>query len=268
MKRTYLLPFALFLLFVSSFLSAQTGITVGPPRTYFTTQAGESQTHKLIVSNPSKSGSMNLVVSLNDWSYDKNGSNVVADSGTLPTSLSGWLVVMPQTFFTLAPGESKELEVTLTAPSSYDPNVPVRTALLYITQTNPADSFNEKGALIKVSVRTGVKIYHRFAVEARNPDLQFTGFKYEKDSKSLKLSFDNTGNVWTDGMITSELISQADGSTIKLEDQAIYTMPGDQRELVLPLPKDLKPGKYIATSTFSHSEKDVIKMAELTFTHE
>ncbi len=247
---------------------AQTGITVGPPRMYFVSDAGETKTQKLLVSNPSKTGTMNLTVSFNDWHYDTLGSNVVVDPQTLPTSLTSWITVMPQTFFILGPGEARELEISLTAPAQSNQGEPVHTAMLYITQTNSTDSFNEKGALVKVSVRTGIKLYHRYSSVQKNPDIEFTDYKYESKDQQLRLSFDNAGNTWTDGVISSELISQSDGSTIKLEDQIIYTMPSDHRQVVLKLPPTLKKGKYIATSTFSQVDNDVIKMAELPFTYE
>lgn len=262
----YFLIWALFL--VPTVATAQTGISVGPPRTYFVTAPGETQTKKLLVSNPSTTGAMNLTVSFNDWSYNTSGNNVIADPGTLPSSLTSWITVMPQTFFTLGPGESKELEISLTAPPMGADAEPVHTGLLYITQTNSNDSFNEKGALIKVSVRTGVKIYHRYTSLTANPDLTFTDFKKDPAKNQLLLSLVNDGNTWTDGIIQSELISQSDGSTVKLEDLVVYTMPKDRREIALKLPSNLKKGKYIATSTFSHTENDIIKMAELSFTYE
>ncbi len=267
MKRLFYIIGLLFLFF-PTIIHAQTGITVGPPRTYFISAPGEIQTKKILISNPSKTATLNLTVSFNDWSYDIHGGNVIVDSGTLPTSLAGWLTVMPQTFFTLAPGESKELEISLTAPSPSEPFEPVHTAMLFLTQTNPSDSFNEKGALVKVAVRTGVKIYHQYTADTPKPDITFTDFKFEKENKQLLLNFNNDGNTWTDGTIQSELISQTDGSVVKLADQVIYTMPKDHRQVTIKLPDDLKPGKYLATSTFSHSENDVIKMAELAFTYE
>ncbi len=267
MKRLFLFV-AVALFFGFSSLQAQTGITVGPPRNYFITEPGATQTEKILVSNPSKNTTMSLVVSFKDWMYSDTGQNQIEDPGSLPNSLSNWINVMPQTFFTLGPGEAKELEITLTAPDKEDPSNPVHTSLLFITQTNATDSFNEKGALIKVSVRTGVKLYHRFSTKPAEHNLEFTNFKFNKDSGQLVLSFTNTGNIWTDGTIKSEVISQTDGTIRELQDEIIYTMPGDKRDLMMALPEDLKKGKYIVTSTFSHVDNDIIKMAELTFTYE
>ncbi|MDQ0477956.1 molecular chaperone [Chryseobacterium sp. MDT2-18] len=255
------------LLLCSAFLKAQTGLEVTPPRNYFGSAAGESSTKKIIVTNSSKTSPLTLTVSFSDWQYDDNGNNIMANPGTLPNSCSNWISVQPQSYFSLGPGESKEIEVTVTPPSPRTDTLNVHTAMLYITQTNPIDSYNEHGALIKVSLRNGVKIYHRYNNPSHS-NVEFTDFKFDKKSNKLELSLDNKGNIWTDGPIATELINQSDGKKYQLEDQIIYTLPGDQRSVPIPLPKDLKPGKYIATSTFSYGDDDMIKMAELTFIHE
>lgn len=257
----------LFLIFCGNFSSAQTGLEITPPRNYFTSVAGEISTKKIIVTNSSKTSPLTLTVSLNDWEYDKNGSNVMAEAGTLSNSCAKWVSIQPQSYFNLAPGESQEIEVTVTPPKLRTDSLNVHTAMLFITQTNPIDSYNENGALIKVSLRNGVKVYHRYNTPIEE-NIEFDDFKMDKKSNNLELTIANKGNIWTDGSVTTELINQNDGKKHLLEDQIIYTMPGDQRRLPIPLPKDLKPGKYIATSTFSYGDDDTIKMAELTFIHE
>lgn len=246
---------------------AQTGLDVMPPRTYYSSAAGSSSVNKIKVSNPSKSNSLTLSISVEDWEYDANGNNVIAEAGTLKNSASTWISIKPQSFFTLAPGESQDVEVTVTPPAKRFDSLNVHTALVFVSQTNPVDSYNDKGALIKISLRSGVKIYHRYD-ENLPPIVDFTDYQYNKLLKKLNLSIANNGNTWTDGTVVTELVNQTDGSQIKLDDQMIYTLPGDRRLVGIALPAALKPGKYIATSTFSYGDDDTIKMAELTFIHE
>ncbi|MCQ4036122.1 fimbrial biogenesis chaperone [Kaistella montana] len=255
------------LLFLSgTFFKAQTSLEVTPPRNYFSSAAGESTTKKIIVTNSSKKNALTLTISFNDWKYDEHGSNIMAEPESFPNSCSNWISVQPQSYFSLEPGESKEVEVTVTPPATRTDTLNVHTAMLFITQTNPIDSYNENGALIKVSLRNGIKIYHNYNTPTHS-DVEFTNFIFDKKFNKLELAIENKGNIWTDGPIATELINQSDGKKYQLEDQIIYTMPGDQRSVLIPLPKDLKPGKYIATSTFSYGD-DTIKMAELTFIHE
>lgn len=260
--------FPLFAVAIPLFTLAQTGITVSPPRTYFESRTGEAQEKKILVTNPSKTSALNLTVSFSDWQYNQLGDNLITEPNTLDNSMVSWISIMPQSYFTLAPGETRELSVHVTPPPLTDRSEPVHTAMMYITQTNPTDGVNEQGALIKVAVRTGVKIYHRDSSMPASPDIEFTDFKFQKENSRLLLALKNTGNIWTDGTIVTELTNQSDGSKIKLEDQVIYTMPEDDRSVLIPLPKDFKKGKYIATSTFSYGDNDIIKMAELTFNYE
>lgn len=264
MKNLFQYPFSL-LLFSSAIAYGQTGLSVSPPRTYVTSVAGQSTANKIIVTNTSKDTSLNLTVSLSDWQYDENGSNVTAEPGTLPNSASEWITVKPQSYFTLLPGKTQELEVTVTAPAQTD-SLPVHTSVLFITQTNPIDSF-EQGALVKVSLRSGVKIYHRYNGTA-TPNAEFKDYSYDIKSRNLVLSLENTGNIWTDGTVITELVNANDGTKYQLEDQIIYTLPSDRRTVSVPLPKNMKPGKYTASSTLSYGDDDTIKMAELAFVYE
>ncbi|MBW8359408.1 MAG: molecular chaperone [Weeksellaceae bacterium] len=252
---------------LGGFLHSQTGLDVTPPRNYYTSAPGESTVNKINVSNPSKSNSLTLTVSVNDWEYDSSGNNVIAEPGTLKNSAAKWISIKPQSYFTLAPGESQQVEITVTPPVKRFDSLNVHTALVFVTQTNPVDSYNEKGALIKISLRSGVKIYHRFD-EKNSPGVEFTDYKFNKKSRKLELSIGNVGNTWTDGTVVTELVDQNDGTQVKLQDQIIYTLPGDERVVGIPLPAVLKQGKYIATSTFSYGDDDTIKMAELTFIYD
>src|SRR5690606_15208791 len=92
---------------------AQTGISVSPPRTYFTLNPGQSESKVILVSNPSKTNTLELSVAMNDWEYDQAGNNVIQDAGTLSTSSASWINILPQSFFSLAPGASHELQVQM-----------------------------------------------------------------------------------------------------------------------------------------------------------
>lgn len=259
----------LFALFVASFsASAQTGLSVSPPRTYFTLAPGQSEVKQLLISNPSKTHTLELSVSLEDWMYDEYGNNVMAEAGTLKNSCAEWVDVLPQSFFSVAPGASYELDVRMRVPENLSDSVPVHTAMLFITQINPTDGVNEQGANIKIAVRSGVKLYHRNTT-ARNSEVEITNFAYDKEKPDqLKFAFDNVGNVWTDGTITCELLNQNTGKKTKLNDVVFYSMPGDKRTLFFQLPDDLESSKYVATAIFDYEHAASVKMAELSFDYE
>lgn len=253
----------------STYVFSQTGISVSPPRTYFTLNPGQSETKVILVSNPSKTNTLELSVAMNDWEYDEAGNNVIQDAGTLPTSNASWLNILPQSFFSLAPGESHELQVQMNVPQNANDSIPVRTAMLYITQINPSDGVNEQGANIKIAVRSGVKIYHRYDVQ-RQPNIEIKNFAYKQSENAdkIKFSFANEGNIWTDGTITCDLLNQDTGQKIKLDDVVFYSMPGDSRDVFLQLPETLPPAKYIATAIIDYENAASVKLAELSFTYE
>lgn len=256
----------LLLLFACNTVQAQSGISVSPPRNYFTVSAGQSESKKVLVSNPSKTTRLDLAISFNDWSYDENGNNTIHDAGTLPSSCAPWISILPQSYFSLAPGETHEIEIIVAPPASSSSDVPVHSAMLYITQVNPENAVNENGANIKVSVRTGIKIYQRYP-GARLPQLEIENFSYT-NTKDLLLEFRNDGNIWADGTLTCELINQETGKKTLLPDTIFYTMPQDYRKLPIVLPDDLAKGKYIATALLNYGDDETIKMAELRFSHD
>ena len=263
-----LIALSALLLLSWSNLHAQTGLSLSPPRTYFTVSPGQSETKQVLISNPSKTNTLELSVSFGDWKYDSIGNNVMAEAGTLSNSCADWVDILPQSFFSVAPGESYELDVRMNVPENLSDDEPVHTCMVYITQINPVDGVNEQGANIKIAVRSGIKLYHRNDV-ARDANVEITNFAYSKEEPNkLKFAFDNVGNVWTDGIITCELLNQNTGEKTKLEDVVFYSMPGDERQIYFNLPEDLAPSKYIATAIFDYEHASSIKMAELAFDYE
>ncbi len=89
--------------------------------------------------------------------------------------------------------------------------------MMYITQTNPIAGQNKSGENIKISIRTGVKIYQRLNI-ARDTNVEFTNFVYDKTENRLVLNISNEGNVWSEGTIRNEIINQENGQQIKLQD--------------------------------------------------
>ena len=267
-SRTIAIITLLVLLIASSKVTAQVGLSVSPPRTYFTLGTGQSETKQILISNPSKTNTLELSVSFGDWKYDSIGNNVMAETGVLSNSCAEWIDILPQSFFSVAPGASYEMDVRMRVPENLPDSMPVHTCMIYITQINPTDGVNEQGANIKIAVRSGVKIYHRQSVK-RDANVDITNFAYEKENPNkLKFAFNNVGNVWTDGTITCELLNQNTGKKTKLEDVVFYTMPGDKRELFFNLPEDLTSSKYIATAIFDYEHAASVKMAELSFDYE
>lgn len=264
MKRHFsLLTFTL--LFFTINALAQTGLSVTPPRVYFTVDKGQAQKQTITVSNVSKTTALDLSVSLADWAYDIKGNNNIFEAGSTVGSCANWVSVLPSSFFSLGPGEQKDIELQVSPPANLTDTLPVHTAMLYVTQLNPFDDVNEKGANIKVAIRTGIKLYQRFPT-TRRPDLDVVGFSINK--KLLTLKFVNIGNVWADGTATCELLDRKSGKKITLKDVIFYSVPGNNREISFELPADLAKGEYVASSILNYGEDSTVKLAELEFNYE
>jgi len=253
-------------LFVAFSTSAQTALSVGPPRLYFVTN-DSVQAQYLEIVNSSTDYPLELAVSIEDWAYDGFGNNIIEPRGTLPTSCADWLSVS-ETAFSLQPGETKRLQVSLQVPKDVSPadSLPVRTAMLFVSQLNPrgSDQAPQEGANIRLSLRSGVKVYHRFSGKDK-ADIDITDLKYVADStgKFLELSYEVAGNTWLEGRVQTEFINQDTGEKKTSADQTIYCLPGDKRRLYIPLPEGLPAGNYQASAMLFYEGDGSVKVAEM-----
>ena len=270
MKKLIYILFAMVLMGSYKELWAQAGMTVSPGKLYYKLPSGASATQKIVVSNPNNK-ELEIGVSMNDWNYDTLGNNQTYDAGTLKSSGSAWVQVMPGSYFTLQPNEKRELDIVFTVPSDANTSIPVHTAMLFLTQLNPGDAKAADGTSIKVSVRMGVKIYHAFSqVEEKDIEVvNFTDILPAKDDKTtggfLELNLQNTGKMWLEGKVKWEILNTQTGDRTKLDDQDIFSLPGDKRIIRQALPPNIKNGKYTATAIINYGNKDELKLVELEF---
>lgn len=244
----------------------QAGITASPTRLFY--KPGTKQEQKVVVSNPNKDKSLEIGVSINDWTYDSLGNNLSFEAGALAISCAGNVKVLPGSYFTLAPGETRELSISVSGVPS-DKNIPVRTAMLYLTQLNPGDAATQNGAAIKVTVRMGIKIYYTEDANAK-PDMEIINFTTVKDGdklNALKLYADNTGAIWLNGTVHYDLLNKETGKKYQIAPIEFYSLPGDKRIFENALPKDMDKGKYTATAIVNFGTNEELKIAELDFNY-
>lgn len=246
---------------------AQVGLSVSPPRVFYTLDAGETGSEKVLISNVSKEHSLHLSLTFGDWKYDPYGNNLMFPPDSLDNSCANWLTVPEGFYLTLEPGESREVDLTMTVPVEVDPDVNVQTAMLFVTQMNPVDGVDAQGAAIQINVRQGIKIYRRgSAPEERMIEIENMAF--EKEYQSLFLTFKNDGNLWINGNVSTTLFNQTTGKEWHLKASDFFTMPGDERVLQIPLVEGLERGTYIATVMIDYGDATTIEAAELEFYHE
>lgn len=261
--------FLFLLILISGFTGkAQTGVSVSPPRLYFESNPGQSNRQKVMITNVSATHTMDLAVSLGDWQYNELGENIMYPADSLATSCASWVTISKKdSYFSLQPGENKEIEVTLTVPNTFTNEVPVHTGMLYVTQMNPIDDVDNKGANIKVSVRSGIKLFHS-TNQPKNRKLEIENILFDKKNNKIELHFKNNGTIWADGIVYPELLNTLTGKKTVLDHVVFYTMPNDFRKMYINLPENLEKTKYTATILMDYGDENTIEMGELSFTNE
>ena len=260
-----------FILFLSLFIlqvNAQTGISVSPPRVYFDSKSGVSNTQMISVTNVSAKNTLDLAVSLGDWEYDEKGENQMFSSNTLANSCANWISIKnSDNYFSLKPGEKKELEITVTPPEVANDTLAAHTAVLYVSQMNPVDDVDNKGASIKVSIRSGIKVFHSYP-ENFIRKLEIEDLKYDQKLNIINLKFRNQSKLWVDGKISGEILNTQTGKKTVLDNVVFYTLPGNLRALSLPVLETLEKGSYNASIIIDYGDAAQLEMAELNFNYE
>jgi len=267
-QKAVLLPiFAVLFLSVSQVLFSQVGLSVSPPRVYYNLNPGETGSQKVLISNVSKEHSLNLSLTFGDWKYDTYGNNLMFPPDSLDNSCSGWLSLPGGTYITLEPGESREIDLTMTVPVGTGSDANVQTAMLFVTQMNPVEGVDAQGAAIRINVRQGIKIYRKGrAPEVKRVEIENLAF--DKETNSLVLTFSNAGNIWINGRASASLFNQTTGKESNIAAIDFYTMPGNRRIMSIPLQHTLEKGKYTATVILDYGDDTTIEAAELQFSYE
>lgn len=247
---------------------SQTGISVSPPRVYFELGPGQTGTEKVSVTNVSKTTVLDLALSLADWGYDENGNNLVLPADSLKSSFAKWVIVRDGSYFSLKPGETRDLTINIVVPPVLPEGISTYTALLFVSQMNPVDDVNTQGSNIKLSVRSGIKLYLRPAVRPKENKIEITGLKFDPGAGHLRMEFHSLSNVWTDGVVYTDLLNTGTGKKVKIEEMAFRTLPGDRRVIYIPLPAGLPKGNYTATMMMDYGSDSEMEAAELKFTYE
>jgi hypothetical protein len=246
---------------------AQAGLSTSPLKLYYTFPPGGQRMQTVTVMNPTNR-EVDVGVSFDGWKYSKAGENEIVTRGSLLTSCADWIKVLPSSYFVLPPHGRKQVKVVLSVPADADTSEPVRTSLLLFSQLNPTrGKTNARGVVIRETVRVGVKIYYTFYPNAA-PNIEvkdFDTFINKGGITAVVLNLKNIGKIWADGNVSWELFNQNSGKKQKLGKTRFYTLPGDLRQIKKALPGDLEPGSYKLTAIVKFGNRNVIKVAELSF---
>src|SRR5690606_1502842 len=134
-------------LFIQLSCFAQTALSVSTSKIYFA--AAGTKEDFFIVKNPNKNDTLEIELSFQDWDYDSIGNNNIYPVGELAISLANYLSIRSK-YITLAPGATDTIRLAVqTIPTD---NIPIRTAMLYLTQIEKAN-VNTTSLAINMVVR-------------------------------------------------------------------------------------------------------------------
>ena len=258
----------IFYLIISGFSAYSQGLAAYPSRIFFKISPAGNDSEKLTILNTGQSR-LELGISVSDWEYDSLGNNVISDAGTLNTSAAEWIEIYPASYLVLEPGERTELSVNMNVPDNPDRSVPVRTAMIFLTQLNTQSVQSANGASIQVNIRSGIKVYHSFSSNEIK-DIDVINFRRVKSAETdsqttLELTLLMKGEMWLDGDIKTRIMNMQTGEMNEIPEIRYYALPGDKRHVRIKIPNKLKPGRYTATSQIRYGKRDEIKVAELEF---
>lgn len=241
-----------------------------PTKLFFDTAPTQTQRQVVEVRNTDESPLL-LEFSLQDWMRDSLGNKLYAQPGTYNHSCSRYIKLSAERML-LQPGESRELELLLTAPP--DSLKHALNAMLMVTQTAEKEANKAKGvsAQFVMQMRIGVHVYLQPPyLQDRNVELQRlffakggTASKEDLLAKSSGLisELQNIGQTVEEGKVRLELNHETSGERFTINDQSFNSMPGDKIQLPFTLPANLPKGKYLVVAMLDTGLDVALKVLE------
>lgn len=210
---------------------AQGRIGLQPASVELETDAGQPMRQVVTVANLDRAHPVSVSLALADWAYDSDGAPVFTPAGESETSAAGWARYGAPTIL-LAPGQSKQVVIQLSAPDKPPRTGDYRVALLASSVMKDAEGRWQKSQIASLVSLTIGKASSRPRIEASRLTVTDAG------DPAIALDFSNTGNAHArlDGVIEvrsgSEILL-----THKLDD--VIVPEKGIRSLIVPLDQPL-----------------------------
>ncbi|MEJ2884483.1 hypothetical protein [Pedobacter sp. GR22-6] len=261
---------ALFL-FLGSMVSASfaQGISVSPSRLFFKGLPGETVTQVITFSNTSKT-EMNFISSIKDWNRDSTGLKQYYPGGQLSSSNAKWLALSSNSV-SLAPGETKEINLNLKIPNDSTSNR-LSNSMLFFTQVKAQKSSARTANMgVDILFEMGIQVYH-IPEGLSAGELEFLAFEERSQTNSadttrkMAVKIKNTGSINKDAYVRFELTNTSSGEEIQMKPVAIAMLPNAEQWVNLNLPAKLK-GKYLVVAILDAGSQYDLKVAEKEITY-
>ncbi len=249
-----------------AFSSKAQSASVSPSRLYFDVSPGSYKSQKLRVMN---NGTKTQTFTVNFANFSTPGRNgkTLIDTVENVHGMADWLTASPS-FFEVAPGELKEIEILLQLPNTPDANT-VRWAVASVKLARENKGSGEKGENV-----TGMSIIPTFSFVIHlfqtPPTIKYTEVvidtfyrapDFVKDSVSqIKMTMlaSNVGDAIANCAAYLDIVNMKTGEKTVVKNRGFTILPGGEREVPFFLPKDLPKGNYNILGVIDYgSETDV-----------
>jgi hypothetical protein len=187
-----------------------------------------------------------LTVSTGDWTQDSAGKLTFLPPGAGDYSATPWATLSTSSV-EVAPGGTSTVRISFQVPNDPALAGTYQTVVFFETQASPTPT---KGTAILTKQRLGLVVYVTIAGTATK------GSKLSDmylDGKALKLVLSNMGNTLMRATGKVELRDRSGKTVATLPVGNVPVIRGSDRDLALPLPKDLAPGYYVALALIDDS---------------
>jgi hypothetical protein len=260
--------------------SVATGVAVSPGVLKFSCKPGGTESHIVKVSNTTNKP-FTFQITFNDYVQNTIGQPLWtgAKAPKSKFALSTWATVSPS-LFTVAPGQTQKITVTVSLPEGDSLNHASWT-VLGIDQVHkkaPVDlPQGDKTVNMGVvpSMGFGVYLYNN-PPNVKSSNMEIQAFSYHDTAfsmhghdtvvRQLYMKATNTGDGLCYCISYAEVTNLQTGKTIRLGSKQITVLPGYTREFVYNLPKDMPINNYSAVGVIYFGDKAPKKVAKLNFT--
>ncbi len=263
MKKNYLL-LLIAVLFANIGVKAQSA-SVSPSRLYFDVAPGNYKSQKLRIMN---NGTKVQTFTINFSDFSSNGvkgKTTIDSVSDNVHSMANWLTASPS-FFEVAPGELKEVEILLQLPNTPEANtVKWAVASVKLARENTGSSDKGENVTGMAIIPTFSFIIHLFQTP---PNVKYTEVvieKFYRDTLSTRDSVitlvmltKNIGDAIANCASYLDIVNLKTGVKTVIKNKGFTILPSGMREVSFTLPTDMPKGDYNILGVVDYgSETDV-----------
>ncbi len=259
-------------LFLSGYLNAQRGTSVSPSRLYFKVSPGGYKSQTIHVTNSGKTEESFTVTFANFSSPGNKGKTKIDTNRNAEHGLAHWLSASPS-YFTVKPGETKDVEILLQLPNTPDANT-VRWGIAVVKsaiERKPPQKGDSKtvGMQIIQSFQFGI---HIFQTPPAVTFKEVTIRKFYRDSTTtdslttLYMEVENTGDAIANCAPYLDIVNLKNGESYRVKGKGFTILPDGFREIKIRVPGTVPSGDYSILGVVDYGSETDFAASEMKLT--